>query len=362
MTPHVLPPVAPRPEPRVRSGRVSEIVAAARRLVAAEGEQALTMRRLADELGIRAPSLYKHLPGREAVVGELVDVTLFETGERMHAAVSAPDISEPVAALLEAYRSIGRDEPNLYRLVTASAFPRSGLTPGLEDWAGEPFYRVTGEPYRAQALWAFAHGTLILEIDGRFVPGSDLDETWRAGAHAFARSTAPSPLTWLLTRGVSAAIGGKRGYGAADESTCKPDPVPRLAPGWRPSIWACRRRQARAVYPRTRAGSPRTSAQTGVPVLLDLAPGGVYRAVPVTRNAGGLLHRRFTLTGPANRTGGLFSVALSRGSPRVAVGNHPALWSPDFPRHVPLPEQRAVTRPPGRLVRRARQPTSAAAA
>src|SRR5699024_12796667 len=31
--------------------------------------------------------------------------------------------------------------------------------------------------------------------------------------------------------------------------------------------------------------------------------------------------------------GGLLSVALSRGSPRVAVGHHHALWSPDFPRH-----------------------------
>lgn len=182
----VLPPVAPRPDRPPRSSRVAQIVAAARRLVGTDGEQALTMRRLADELGIRAPSLYKHLPGRDAVVGELVNETLFETGERMHAAVSAPDVDEPVAALLAAYRAIGREEPNLYRLVTASAFPRSGLTPGLEDWAGEPFYRVTGEPYRAQALWAFAHGTLILEIDGRFVPGSDLDRTWRAGAVAFA--------------------------------------------------------------------------------------------------------------------------------------------------------------------------------
>ena len=32
-------------------------------------------------------------------------------------------------------------------------------------------------------------------------------------------------------------------------------------------------------------------------ILLDLAPGGVYLAAPVTRNAGGLLHHRFTLTG-----------------------------------------------------------------
>ncbi len=45
--------------------------------------------------------------------------------------------------------------------------------------------------------------------------------------------------------------------------------------------------------------------------------------------------------------GGLFSVALSRGSPRVGVTHHLALWSPDFPRRV-------VThppRPPGQLAR-----------
>ena len=29
--------------------------------------------------------------------------------------------------------------------------------------------------------------------------------------------------------------------------------------------------------------------------------------------------------------GGLFSVALSVGSPRLGVTQHPALWSPDFP-------------------------------
>ena len=126
------------------------------------------MRRLGEELGIKAPSLYKHLPGRDAVIAHLVDETLFESGDLMHAAVSAPAqdaTGGPVSALLNAYRDFGRDHPNLYRLVTTGDLPRSALTPGLEDWAGEPFYRATGEPYRAQALWAFAHGTLILEID-----------------------------------------------------------------------------------------------------------------------------------------------------------------------------------------------------
>src|SRR6478609_8864802 len=43
--------------------------------------------------------------------------------------------------------------------------------------------------------------------------------------------------------------------------------------------------------------------------------------------------------------GGLLSVALSRGSRRVAVSNHLALWSPDFPRR---PAGRQCRRPPGR--------------
>ena len=72
-------------------------------------------------------------------------------------------------------------------------------------------------------------------------------------------------------------------------------------------------------------------------VLSGLAPGGVYLAFPVTREAGGLLHHRFTLTWfvpLSNRRdpGGLFSVALACGLPRVGVTHHPALRSPDVPR------------------------------
>ena len=81
--------------------------------------------------------------------------------------------------------------------------------------------------------------------------------------------------------------------------------------------------------------------------LSGLAPGGVYLAFPVTREAGGLLHHRFTLTRfvpLSNRrdAGGLFSVALACGLPRVGVTHHPALRSPDVPRAT------CVTR--GRLV------------
>lgn len=66
--------------------------------------------------------------------------------------------------------------------------------------------------------------------------------------------------------------------------------------------------------------------------LCGLAPSGVYRAAAVTCRAGELLPHPFTLTARPKPGGGLLSVALSRGSPRVAVSHHRALWSPDVPR------------------------------
>ena len=82
----------------------------------------------------------------------------------------------------------------------------------------------------------------------------------------------------------------------------------------------------------------------------DLAPGGVYRAARITPGAGGLLHHRFTLTParPKPGLGGLFSVALSRGSPRVGVTDHPALWSPDLP-HRAMAAMTRRGRPAGSL-------------
>jgi hypothetical protein len=67
------------------------------------------------------------------------------------------------------------------------------------------------------------------------------------------------------------------------------------------------------------------------PPLFGLAPGGVCRATPVTWGTGELLPRLFTLTPQSIVGGGFLSVALSFGSPRVAVSDHPALWSSDFP-------------------------------
>ena len=173
------------PVARERSARALEIIAAARRVLESEGSEAMTMRRLGEEVGMRAPSVYKHFPGKRHVEAALVEEAFSEMGAALHGAVTRSGRQGPVAAVLKAYRRTALSSPHLYRLATGPDLPRDLLVPGLEAWSGEPFLLATGDPHVAQAMWAFAHGMAILEIEGRFPAESRLDRTWRSGAQAF---------------------------------------------------------------------------------------------------------------------------------------------------------------------------------
>jgi AcrR family transcriptional regulator len=160
------------------------------------------MRRLGEELGIRAPSLYKHFADKQAVETALIDLALFEVGDVGHRVVAETPPGPRVAALLHAYREFCVAHPELYRLATSGPIDRAALTPGLEDWAGSPWFLAVGDPYLAQALWSFAHGMVILEIDGRYADPGTLPASWAAGAAAFtaAASTYARTGAWSSQR------------------------------------------------------------------------------------------------------------------------------------------------------------------
>jgi AcrR family transcriptional regulator len=172
------------------STRRDEIVAAARQILESEGPERLTMRSLAERLEIRAPSLYKHVADKDELEALLIAEALKGMGEALHAAVDGvPARSSKrrrLSALAAAYRSWALAHPHLYRLGTEGGLPRDQLPEGLEAWAAEPLLRVTGDQDRARALWAFAHGMTILEMDGRFPAAADLDAAWVVGTSALA--------------------------------------------------------------------------------------------------------------------------------------------------------------------------------
>jgi AcrR family transcriptional regulator len=166
------------------SPRAQEIVAVARELLEQDGSEGLTMRRVADRLGIRAPSLYKHLPDKQALEAALISAGFEEAAELFEAAVAGA--GDRLSALAAAYRDFALRHPHLYRLMTERPLPREGLAPGAEARAAEPVVEaVGGDRDAARAAWAFAHGMVILELNGRFPPDADLDTAWRRGLEGF---------------------------------------------------------------------------------------------------------------------------------------------------------------------------------
>ena len=160
--------------------RARDILESARRLLEEEGPKALTMRRLAERLGIRAPSIYKHFPGKQALESALISVAFEQVAALFAAAIA--DAEDPAGALAAAYRGFAREHPHLYRLMTERPLDRANLAAGAEDGAARPVYEAFGrDPDLARAAWAFAHGMTILELNGRFPPAADLDAAWRRG-------------------------------------------------------------------------------------------------------------------------------------------------------------------------------------
>src|SRR5712671_8038739 len=119
--------------------------------------------------------------------------------------------------------------------------------------------------------------------------------------------------------------------------------------GW-PFIWDVRYRTPRATDPSGGAEGPPGGASRGqrrLPLLLGLAPGGVYPAAAV---AGGAVRSYRTIsplppTVPKdNGLGGVFLWHFPWGRPRRALPGTVPPWSPDFP-----PSAQGGERPSGRL-------------
>lgn len=133
------------------------------------------MRNLAGRLGIRAPSLYKHVKGRQEIETLLAAEALKEIGEVLAA---EPDLGR----IGEAYRRWALANPGLYRVATTRPLDRENLPDGVEEAAAAPLLAaVDGDRDRARAAWALAHGLTLLELDGRFPADADIEAAWRAG-------------------------------------------------------------------------------------------------------------------------------------------------------------------------------------
>ncbi len=182
-------PTAKRETARAGLDRAA-VVHAAAALVNAEGVEALTINRLARELGVQPPSLYNHIHGLADLRRELALLSTRALGERIVTAVIGKSGPAGVMAMANAYRGYIQEFPGLY----LSSLRASGNLerPDLELKAAEESvvgvalalmesFGLAGEDaiHAVRGLRSVVHGFATLEVEGGFGIPLDLDESFR---------------------------------------------------------------------------------------------------------------------------------------------------------------------------------------
>src|SRR5262245_2990214 len=159
------------------------VVAAGRTIIERQGVDALTMQAVADAVGVRAPSLYKRVAGRDALVQLIADQAALELAAQLDEAVEGVDAAADLRALAGAFRRFARRNPATYPLLFD---PRQGrMSPEARDRSSDPVRRVTAALAgdedalsAARFVTAWANGFVSMELAGAFQLGGDVDEAW----------------------------------------------------------------------------------------------------------------------------------------------------------------------------------------
>jgi AcrR family transcriptional regulator len=93
------------------------IATAARRLLDREGTDAVTMRRVANAVGITPMAVYRHYPNRAGLLNALADAGFDELAARLAEVRGAGDIGKRLAKILNIYLEHALQNPRLFELM-----------------------------------------------------------------------------------------------------------------------------------------------------------------------------------------------------------------------------------------------------
>lgn len=160
-----------------------KIVAAGRELLEESGPSKLTMQKVAERVGVHAPSLYKRVRDRDTLITAVAAATLADLSTRLE------NSDRSFEALAHVYRAFAHEHPEGFRLMFASTPPQDAI-----DRAGvaivESMAQEVGAEHAldaARLVTAWASGFVQMELAGAFRLGDDVDAAFEYGLRALRR-------------------------------------------------------------------------------------------------------------------------------------------------------------------------------
>ena len=177
---------------------LDEIVAATRDLLESNGVDGVSMRAVADRVGVRPPSLYKRVRSRDDLIRLLAEAAVDDLGERLESVDRAgADAVTRLTILGHALRDFARERPAGYRLIFSPPSASAQLPPEVLARATGPLFDLTSELAgpadaleAARTVTAWATGFIAMELAGSFRLGGDVDSAFEFGLSRIAAALA----------------------------------------------------------------------------------------------------------------------------------------------------------------------------
>jgi AcrR family transcriptional regulator len=165
---------------RQKADREIRIIMAAQKIAESEGWEAVTIRRLANEIEYSQPVLYSHFANRDDIVAAVAVEGFKELGAALAAEMNqTAEPREILVKLARAYLDFATNRPALYAamfvLSTGLRFAEADTRKELQDafgvlsGAAAPFCKDAD--LAAETFWAALHGLAELERSGRIRAG-----------------------------------------------------------------------------------------------------------------------------------------------------------------------------------------------
>lgn len=166
------------------------VVDVATRIADEQGLEAVTLARVARELGVRAPSLYEHVGGHADMLARVGADAALRLAQLLEGAAAGRAGADALRAIAHAYRAFAREHPGSYAALQraqpqGSEAARAGERVVAVVLAVLRGYGLEGDDalQAVRVVRSSLHGFVVLENDGGFGLPLSLDD-------AFARLVA----------------------------------------------------------------------------------------------------------------------------------------------------------------------------
>jgi len=176
-----------------------QVLNAARELCNVRGVDGLSIKDIADRLGIRPPSVYAHFEGLPEIRAELAKAGHYALAHQLRSSAVAQTGASGVIAVAKAYLAFIREQPGLYSAaMQPNASPEARAA--AEEWLSViqkllESMGLSGEDriHALRGIRSMVHGFGQLEVIGQFRTRVDRDASFdrmvRAFVNAIGRKT-----------------------------------------------------------------------------------------------------------------------------------------------------------------------------